>query len=285
VGGFLYICIMNHKLVYDNLISKAKLENRSKGGEIYYEAHHIIPKCMGGEGKESQWKYHPNVVLLTAREHFICHKLLIEIYPKNHSLIWALHRMMFSKKGNVDRDYVPSSRDYENFRIIFSNTVKEQQTGVPKSSSHRVNLSLSKTGTKMPESFVLNLREIMKGENNPNYGNKWTNEMKKESSEKRKGIPNKVVWTEEMREESSKKRKGIYNGTEESKKKISETLTGRKDSDETKKKKSESRRQYFANNPNTSVGPQKIVVCPHCSKSGGTSNMSRYHFDNCKFKS
>ncbi len=276
---------MNHKLVYDNLISKAKLENRSKGGEIYYEAHHIIPKCMGGEGKESQWKYHPNVVLLTAREHFICHKLLIEIYPKNHSLIWALHRMMFSKKGNVDRDYVPSSRDYENFRIIFSNTVKEQQTGVPKSSSHRVNLSLSKTGTKMPESFVLNLREIMKGENNPNYGNKWTNEMKKESSEKRKGIPNKVVWTEEMREESSKKRKGIYNGTEESKKKISETLTGRKDSDETKKKKSESRRQYFANNPNTSVGPQKIVVCPHCSKSGGTSNMSRYHFDNCKFKS
>ena len=275
---------MNYKLVYDNLISKAKLENRYKGGEIYYEAHHIIPKCMGGEGKESQWKYHPNVVLLTAREHFICHKLLIEIYPKNHSLIWALHRMMFSKKGNVDRDYVPSSRDYENFRIIFSNTVKEQQTGVPKSSSHRVNLSLSKTGTKMPESFVFNLRKIMKGENNPNYGNKWTDEMKKESSEKRKGIPNKVVWTEEMREESSKKRKGIYNGTEESKKKISETLTGRKDSDETKKKKSESRKQYLIENGHPSEGPQKITTCPHCGKSGGVSNMTRYHFDKCKEK-
>jgi len=271
VGGFLYICSMNHKLVYDNLIFKAKLENRFKGGEIYYEAHHIIPKCMGGEGKESQWKYHPNVVLLTAREHFICHKLLIEIYPKNHSLIWALHRMMFSKKGNVDRDYVPSSRDYENFRIIFSNTVKEQQTGVPKSSSHRVNLSLSKTGTKMPESFVLNLQEIMKGEKNPNY-------------EKKKGIPSSVVWTEQMRKESSDKRKGIFNGTEETKQKISKSLTGLKASQKTKQKQSESRKKYLSENPHPSQGPQKIITCPHCGKSGGVSNMTRYHFDNCKKK-
>jgi hypothetical protein len=275
---------MDYKLVYDNIISKAKSKNRYKGFETYYEAHHIIPKCMGGEGKESQWKTHPNIVLLTAKEHFICHKLLVEIYPKNHSLIWALHRMMFSKKGNVRRDYVPSSRDYENFRVIFSKTVKEQQTGVPKSLSHRANLSLSKTGTKMPESFVLNLQEIMKGENNPNYGNIWTDEMKKESSEKRKGIPSTVVWTDEMRKKSSEKRKGIYNGTEETKKKISETLTGRKDSNETKKKKSESRKKYLFENTHPSQGPQKIITCPHCSKSGGVSNMTRYHFDNCKKK-
>jgi len=31
--------------------------------------------------------------------------------------------------------------------------------------------------------------------------------------------------------------------------------------------------------------PKKVVDCPHCSKSGGISNMKRYHFDNCKFKS
>lgn len=29
-------------------------------------------------------------------------------------------------------------------------------------------------------------------------------------------------------------------------------------------------------------GPQKIVECPHCSKTGGASNMARYHFDKCK---
>jgi hypothetical protein len=30
--------------------------------------------------------------------------------------------------------------------------------------------------------------------------------------------------------------------------------------------------------------PQDTVTCPHCGKSGGKSNMTRYHFDNCKNK-
>ena len=32
--------------------------------------------------------------------------------------------------------------------------------------------------------------------------------------------------------------------------------------------------------------PNKIqVTCPHCNKTGGATNMKRYHFDNCKKKS
>jgi hypothetical protein len=31
-------------------------------------------------------------------------------------------------------------------------------------------------------------------------------------------------------------------------------------------------------------GPQKLLTCPHCKKTGGTSNMKRYHFDNCVFQ-
>ena len=31
-------------------------------------------------------------------------------------------------------------------------------------------------------------------------------------------------------------------------------------------------------------GQQKKLTCPHCGKFGGTSNMRRYHMDNCKFK-
>lgn len=263
---------------------KARSEKRLKGQDVYYEAHHIIPKCMGGKGEGTQWKYHPNIVLLTAREHFICHKLLVEIYPKNHSLIWSLHRMMYSKKGNVERNYTTSSRDYENFRKLFSNMVREQQTGIPKTVSHRTNLSKSKIGTKMPESFVLNLKENMKGDKNPNYGNQWSQEMKDSLSKKKKGVPNNVVWTEEMRKELSDKTKGKYNGTEETKKKISETLTGRKASEETKQKQSESQKTRFSENPHPSLGPQKTVECPYCSKIGGVSNMSRYHFDNCKEK-
>ncbi len=44
------------------------------------------------------------------------------------------------------------------------------------------------------------------------------------------------------------------------------------------KKKSEVTKQRMK----TPKGPQQKVVCPHCSKEGGVSNMQRYHFDNCK---
>ena len=30
--------------------------------------------------------------------------------------------------------------------------------------------------------------------------------------------------------------------------------------------------------------PQKQIMCPYCNKSGGATNMKRYHFDNCKYK-
>lgn len=29
---------------------------------------------------------------------------------------------------------------------------------------------------------------------------------------------------------------------------------------------------------------QEIITCPHCGRQGGSSNMKRYHLDNCKFK-
>ena len=29
---------------------------------------------------------------------------------------------------------------------------------------------------------------------------------------------------------------------------------------------------------------QYILSCPYCDKSGGSSNMKRYHMDNCKLK-
>ena len=29
--------------------------------------------------------------------------------------------------------------------------------------------------------------------------------------------------------------------------------------------------------------PKRKVCCPHCNKIGGSSNMKRYHFDNCRF--
>ena len=44
---------------------------------MYYEAHHILPRCLFPEFiKDTE-----NIVLLTAREHFLAHKMLFNAIP------------------------------------------------------------------------------------------------------------------------------------------------------------------------------------------------------------
>lgn len=76
---------MDYKKIYDAIISKAKFEEsvrikKKKEKKEYYETHHIIPKCLGGNDSNS------NLAVLTAREHFICHWLLHNTYPDNDKL-------------------------------------------------------------------------------------------------------------------------------------------------------------------------------------------------------
>lgn len=59
--------------------------------------------------------------------------------------------------------------------------------------------------------------------------------------------------------------------TDETRRKISESQTGKVTSDETK---------HLISQTKTGV-PDRIVTCPHCGKTGGIKNMNRYHFDNC----
>jgi len=59
------------------------------------------------------------------------------------------------------------------------------------------------------------------------------------------------------------------------------SMFGRGHTLESRKKMSENR----AGKPTWNKGksaPQQIVECPHCGKSGGKQNMTRYHFDNCR---
>ena len=59
-----------HKIYY-NLVERAK--SRQLSEDTYIEKHHIIPKGLGGTSSKD------NIVLLTAREHFICHWLLTKM--------------------------------------------------------------------------------------------------------------------------------------------------------------------------------------------------------------
>lgn len=106
---------MNYKKIHDQIIDRAKTRKISG----YVEKHHIIPKSLGGSNSKT------NLVELTAREHYIIHKLLVEIYPKNKKLryaLWGMSNQLNSE--NNDRDYKVTSREYERARILFSESIK-----------------------------------------------------------------------------------------------------------------------------------------------------------------
>jgi hypothetical protein len=63
---------MNHCKIYISIIENRK--NNPLPLDEYGEKHHIVPRSLGGNNSKE------NLVRLTAREHFICHALLAEMY-------------------------------------------------------------------------------------------------------------------------------------------------------------------------------------------------------------
>lgn len=136
---------MNHQKIYYNIIERAISEKRIKNKGIYYESHHVLPKCLGGKGTARQWKTHPNIVLLTAREHFICHRLLILIYPDSLEIKLAANIMSTLKKR-----FSISNRTYEQFKITRKEFMKNNSyaKGNIQSEESKRKISESKRGTK-----------------------------------------------------------------------------------------------------------------------------------------
>ena len=84
---------MNYLNHYNLLILSKKFLGRNKNNsEIYYENHHIVPKWLGGDNSKN------NLVLLTAREHYVAHLLLWKHYRDRPSAL-AFHRMTKSNKS------------------------------------------------------------------------------------------------------------------------------------------------------------------------------------------
>lgn len=106
---------MNYRHIYCKIISYAKSQNRHKGDGNYYERHHILPKSLFPLWKNRK----SNIVLLTAREHFFCHQLLIKIYHSD-KMFYALHS--FISRPNAD--YKITSIDYEKLKKEFSERIK-----------------------------------------------------------------------------------------------------------------------------------------------------------------
>lgn len=103
---------MDYKAAYDRLIEKAR--NREEPTE-YTERHHVIPRSIGGVDDAS------NIVVLTAREHFLAHLLLAYMYggPLWHAVHWMSNNSKYQR----------TTRAYQKAREEHAKQVSIRHTG------------------------------------------------------------------------------------------------------------------------------------------------------------
>lgn len=80
---------MDHRKIYNALMKRAQEREPLAG---YVEKHHIVPRCYGGSNDSS------NIAVLTAREHFLAHRLLAKIHGGKMSYAFS----MMSRFGKYD---------------------------------------------------------------------------------------------------------------------------------------------------------------------------------------
>lgn len=134
---------------YHRIIDNAKIRNwAKKSAPCYTENHHIIPKCFSRDNSTQ------NLVRLTAREHFIVHKLLTKMFegPKEKSkMISALFLMIHNlKKSCFTNMYSVSSKEYNALKEEYKLAVKISLTGIKRSQKTKDKISKTKTGKKLP---------------------------------------------------------------------------------------------------------------------------------------
>jgi len=103
---------MDYKKIYYSLIETRKFIVRKKREGAYYEKHHILPTSLGGTNDKE------NLVLLTAKEHFVAHLLLTKMYEgeDKRKMIFAFWRLC---NGNKKIKNVLNGKQYEDCRKIY----------------------------------------------------------------------------------------------------------------------------------------------------------------------
>ncbi len=173
---------------------------RSKVSD-YFESHHIIPRALGGSNEK------PNLVLLTAREHFVVHWLLTKmcIDPEHkRKMLYAISA--FRGRGtNNKQQRIFSSFEYsvlrrkhnEAFRgenhPLFGKKhssehvrkISEGNSGKirteehkanyrkPKTSQHTANISSALMGHEVTAETRSKISNSLKGTKHPQFGSFW----------------------------------------------------------------------------------------------------------------
>ena len=112
---------MNYEKIYNRIIENRQTNPIPKNE--YGENHHIIPRSLGGNEDVS------NLVRLTAKEHFICHALLAEMYPKYSNEWFKMNHAFMMMKANSSNNRYINARLYELKRKDFSRSMSFAQDG------------------------------------------------------------------------------------------------------------------------------------------------------------
>ena len=152
----MYLTNKYSKWYYD-IVNNAK--TRAISG--YTEKHHIIPKSLGGDNSRE------NLVRLTAREHFICHRLLCKmtVGPNKRKMLHAVWAFNRSSKSQL-RSKI-SSRTYDSIRTELAAMLSSARKGIinkgrKQSTETRLLKSLAATGVPKSDETCNRMKEAWK---------------------------------------------------------------------------------------------------------------------------
>jgi hypothetical protein len=243
-----------YKTWYNNITKNAK--TRTLTG--YKERHHIIPRSLGGSDEAE------NLVNLTAREHFICHWLLIKMYSgeSKAKMVYALNGMKRNGQYTDRYETKITSRVYENlkkeFSLVHSATMKGRDPW--------------NRGYKEDRPEVLENVKQAALKRKPQ-----SKESRKKQAQKTRGQKR----TDEQKAKMSQSMQGIKKGpmSQEEKDKRSKALLGRpKPPGHTEKRMATLAKQLAEG---THYSQQK-KACPHCGVVASKGPYTRYHGDQCR---
>ena len=240
-----------YKQWYTNITERAKHRLLN----AYTESHHIVPRSLGG-GDEPN-----NLVNLTAREHFVCHWLLVKMTTgkEHHQMLNALRMMRAEKQGQQRYNTKITARVYESIKQEYAELQSKQFTGTG-------NGMFGKHHTQEAKDKI----------RQKNLGKKLTPEqiekLKKATTGKKK-----PPITEEHRAKLSVAKQGENNNmwgktqSDDTRKKIGDKLRGRKQTEEEKLARS------LAN-----MGKKREKrLCSYCNQHIAVNGYARWHGDRC----
>lgn len=110
---------------YYRIVNRALVRTLSKG--TYTEKHHIIPRSLSGPDTKD------NLVVLTAREHYLCHLLLTKMTTGSaRRSMWHAVWKVINQKRVYQKRHRVTARMYEVIRTANAKALSEANTGISK---------------------------------------------------------------------------------------------------------------------------------------------------------